>query len=218
MYTNIKNNYRIKDMEDTLLIEWQYFLTTIENANQVKIIDVILQKVKNNIRITTNKILESINIDLQSQNPSFDNLDEKIDKLIPVYNILSKSLSEENKEKIKQIQIDYCMLLKSKIDEKMKNINKVVEDIEQKTLEEIYKIKTQVDENTKEISELFILFSRCQKGNTDKNLNFLFDEDQYEEFQKFRNEIENYIQKIDTIITNVQDNKEPEIPLLENQN
>lgn len=216
MYKNIQNNSRIKDMEDTLLVEWQYFLNTIENTNQVKIIDVILQKVKNNIRITTDKILETINIDLQSQNPSFDNLDEKIDKLIPVYNILSKSLSEENKEKIKQIQIDYCMLLKSKIDEKMKNINKVVEDIEQKTLEEIYKIKTQVDENTKEISELFILFSRCQKGNTDKNLNFLFDEDQYEEFQKFRNEIENYIQTIDTIITNAQDNKESEeseIPL-----
>ena len=88
--------------------------------------------------------------------------------LIPVYNYWSKSLSEQDKSQFKQLQIDYCNLLKYKIQKKKAEIVENVKDIEKKSLKEIDKIKTQVDENTKEISELFILFSRCHEDNTDK--------------------------------------------------
>lgn len=204
IYTNIQNNSRDEDMEDALLVEVSDFLNTIENTNQVRIFNVILQKVKNNIRITIQKIVEEITTELKSIIEStselptklFEKIHEQFDKLIPVYNFLSKSLSQEEKEQFKQLQSIYCNSLKGKIRENIEKIVQKVTGIGEKSLEQIDGIKKNVDTTIDVISELFILFSRCHGGNTDKNSKFLFNDKEYSNFESFLDEIQTGINKI----------------------
>jgi len=204
IYTDIQNNSRDKDREDALLSESAHFLSIIEKSNITQMYNDIVIKTKNNIRITIQKIVEEITTELKSIIEStselptklFEKIHEQFDKLIPVYNFLSKSLSQEEKEQFKQLQSIYCNSLKGKIRENIEKIVQKVRGIGEKSLEQIDGIKNNVDTTIDVISELFILFSRCHGGNTDKNSKFLFNDEEYYDYKSFLHEIQTGFYKI----------------------